>query len=175
MSKMETLSLWQPWASLIAVGAKQIETRSWPISYRGPLVIHAAKTFEAVHEAKRDLYGDNLNFPKNDPQCFARRMLYAFSESELFSPSFKFSDLPFGALVCVVDLIDCVPTESIIDISDRERAFGNFAPGRYAFKLANVRYFREPVPANGRQGIFKTAPPLHDLVYPSRGLGVVAE
>lgn len=39
---MKALTLHQPWASLIAVGAKKIETRSWSTSYRGPLAIHAA-------------------------------------------------------------------------------------------------------------------------------------
>ena len=38
------LSLWQPWASAIALGLKKIETRSWYTPYRGPLLIHAAKT-----------------------------------------------------------------------------------------------------------------------------------
>lgn len=37
------LTLHQPWASLVAVGRKRIETRSWSTSYRGPLAIHAAK------------------------------------------------------------------------------------------------------------------------------------
>lgn len=39
---MKALSLWQPWASLIADGRKKIETRHWVLNYRGPLVIHAA-------------------------------------------------------------------------------------------------------------------------------------
>jgi len=40
---MKALSLWQPWASLVALRVKTIETRSWSTSYRGPLAIHAAK------------------------------------------------------------------------------------------------------------------------------------
>lgn len=40
---MKALSLWQPWASLIADGRKKIETRYWQLLYRGPLAIHAAK------------------------------------------------------------------------------------------------------------------------------------
>src|SRR5690348_17556570 len=42
---MKALTLTQPWASLVAIGAKRIETRSWSTSYRGPLAIHAAKGF----------------------------------------------------------------------------------------------------------------------------------
>ena len=40
---MKALTVQQPWATLIAVGAKQIETRSWKTDYRGPLAIHASK------------------------------------------------------------------------------------------------------------------------------------
>jgi hypothetical protein len=40
---MRALSLWQPWASLIADGRKKIETRHWEMTWRGPLAIHAAK------------------------------------------------------------------------------------------------------------------------------------
>ena len=40
---MKCLSLWQPWASLVVIGAKRFETRSWPTNYRGPLLIHAAQ------------------------------------------------------------------------------------------------------------------------------------
>lgn len=39
---MIALSLWQPWASLIADARKTIETRHWEMRYRGPLAIHAA-------------------------------------------------------------------------------------------------------------------------------------
>jgi hypothetical protein len=39
---MKALSLHQPWATLMAMGVKQVETRSWSTKYRGPLLIHAA-------------------------------------------------------------------------------------------------------------------------------------
>ncbi len=42
---MKALSLTQPWASLVAIGAKNIETRSWSTGYRGWLAIHASKAF----------------------------------------------------------------------------------------------------------------------------------
>lgn len=32
---MKALSLTQPWATLMAIGAKRIETRSWGAAYRG--------------------------------------------------------------------------------------------------------------------------------------------
>lgn len=43
---MKAITLTQPWATLVAIGAKRIETRSWATRYRGPLAIHAAKGIE---------------------------------------------------------------------------------------------------------------------------------
>jgi hypothetical protein len=40
---MKVLTLAQPWATLVAIGAKKIETRSWPTNYRGPLAIQFAR------------------------------------------------------------------------------------------------------------------------------------
>lgn len=36
---MKAITIWQPWASLLAYGGKQFETRSWATSYRGPMDI----------------------------------------------------------------------------------------------------------------------------------------
>ena len=40
---MKALPVTQPYATLVALGAKHIETRSWSTRYRGPLAIHAGK------------------------------------------------------------------------------------------------------------------------------------
>ncbi len=40
---MKGLTIRQPWASLIAMGQKTIEVRSWPTKYRGPLLITASR------------------------------------------------------------------------------------------------------------------------------------
>lgn len=40
---MKAITVWQPWASLLASGRKKYETRSWATSYRSPIAIHAAK------------------------------------------------------------------------------------------------------------------------------------
>lgn len=40
---MKALTVWQPWAQLLAKGTKNNETRSWGTKYRGRILIHAAK------------------------------------------------------------------------------------------------------------------------------------
>lgn len=40
---MKALSIRQPWASLIVMGIKDIENRTWPTRHRGSVLVHAAK------------------------------------------------------------------------------------------------------------------------------------
>lgn len=40
---MKAISIMQPWAWLIVHGHKDVENRSWPTSFRGPVLIHAGK------------------------------------------------------------------------------------------------------------------------------------
>lgn len=40
---MKAISIRQPWASLIVLGIKDIENRSWPTSQRGIVLVHASK------------------------------------------------------------------------------------------------------------------------------------
>jgi len=41
--KIAALSLHQPWASMVAQGAKTIETRTWGTRHRGPLLVCASR------------------------------------------------------------------------------------------------------------------------------------
>lgn len=43
---MKALSIRQPWAWAILYAGKQVENRSWPTTYRGPILIHASKTYD---------------------------------------------------------------------------------------------------------------------------------
>jgi hypothetical protein len=43
---MKALTVCQPHAHLIAIREKRVENRTWPTSYRGPLLIHAGKSRE---------------------------------------------------------------------------------------------------------------------------------
>jgi len=44
--KIKAISLHQPWASMIAQGAKTIETRTWPTDHRGDLLIVSTQSPE---------------------------------------------------------------------------------------------------------------------------------
>lgn len=44
--KIKVLSIRQPWAWLIVNGYKTIENRTWRVNDRGPILIHAGKSFD---------------------------------------------------------------------------------------------------------------------------------
>lgn len=139
---MKALSLWQPWATLIAIGAKQYETRSWATAYRGPLVIHAAKSNEGL-------------------ACISQPPFRLALAGQHWN---HVNDIPRGVALCIVDLVDCIRTEKLHSyLSEQERAFGDYSDGRYAWSLINVRPFNAPIPMRGAQGLFDCTVPLDEL------------
>lgn len=133
--RVRAISLWQPWASAVALGLKTYETRHWWTGYRGPLVIHAARRWTRAEREFAAVEHALGRLPKR---------------------------LPLGALVCICDLVDVQPTEdAALAIGAVERIYGNYAPGRFAWKLENVRAFDEPIVWAGRQGFFTV--PMSDL------------
>lgn len=48
---MMALSIQQPWAWLIVNGYKDIENRTWPTTFRGPVLIHAGKRIDFESES----------------------------------------------------------------------------------------------------------------------------
>lgn len=154
---MKALSLWQPWASLLAAGVKRYETRSWSTMHRGILAVHAAKHWNAEME----------ELARSSP----------FSELIYNRLGLDYRDFrrlaPFGAVVGVVRLRACVRTDAIDEtlsaaglapLSSRERALGNYAPGRFAWQTDHWRALPEPIPLRGRQGLFDLSPHLADAI-----------
>jgi hypothetical protein len=46
METPKILTVRQPWAWAIIHGGKDIENRTWPVDYRGPVIIHAGRAFD---------------------------------------------------------------------------------------------------------------------------------
>jgi hypothetical protein len=67
-------------------------------------------------------------------------------------------NLPLGGILAVVKIVEIVRTETIVKtLSKKEIAFGNYASGRYAWKLELVKTLEKPIPMNGAQGLFEVA------------------
>lgn len=167
---IKALSLWQPWATAIACGAKRIETRHWSTKYRGPLAIHAAQTDqcsrpENTFTRRRGCVGGCSYNRSLDLKAGAAARVAAGIAAE--------GDLPHGCIIAVADLVACWPTrigdERVfyeggsyhkppgrigLQVPPSELALGDFSRGRYGWILSNVRALPEPIPYRGRQGLF---------------------
>ncbi len=81
-------------------------------------------------------------------------LIHAAKRTDECSDSQK-QALPFGAIVCLVDLVDCRRTEDLRDsISEQEHDLGNYGDGRFGWVMANVRMLATPLPYKGAQGFF---------------------
>ncbi len=165
-SCLKALTFYQPWAQLVALGVKTIETRSWSTKYRGPLAIHAGSSNE--HTGGKCL----------DARCHGVALATA-------SRSMNHARLPLGSVVAKCYLVDVLPIEThfdghdclVVDGSgslslvstcepwpDESRAFmtsdvsdqlryGDFTPGGFAWIFEEIKPI-DPIPAKGRQGLW---------------------
>ncbi len=136
---MKCISLWQPWATAVAMRWKRYETRSWARAYRGPVAIHAAKQdgtsgLEIYNQAAMIFKMANQQAP----------VVHEF---------------PRGAIVACAEIVEVRPAQEVArDLalvpSGMELLWGDFADGRYAWRLDNVRQLAEPIPFRASQGLF---------------------
>lgn len=175
---MKVLTLHQPWATLIALGMKTIETRGERTMLKERIAIHAAS--RSSHR-QRDLFDVDLgelthlyNERQGNGWYLAREVI-----SDIVP-------LPFGAIVATAELYDCVPiidhttcredsphhvctapsgalyrhlpiSGPLSEITSEwphhgELPFGDYRPGRWAWLLRDVRPLDEPAPFVGGQG-----------------------
>lgn len=150
---MKALSMTQPWAQLVAVSAKRVETRSWSTRYRGPLAIHAAKCYPAAAR----VWGDTPSF--------RAALIDGMTRAHLpYRHEVTTDDLPTGVIVATCRLVGCfritrslsyrLETGEGIELTERELVFGDYEPGRYGWLLADAKALPEPIPARGRLGLW---------------------
>jgi activating signal cointegrator 1 len=130
---MKALSLWQPWASALALGVKRVETRSWPTRYRGPFMIHASLRrmigeLEEALAAQVAILGAG-RLPRGVDQC------------------------PLGVVLALAELVDVVRVEDF-QPTDNERMWGDYSAGRYAWIVRVGEPLEVPEPASGSLGFW---------------------
>jgi hypothetical protein len=145
---VKALTLTPPWGTLIACGEKAVETRSWRTSHRGLLAIHQAQGLAGM--TKRDLE----YLVESEP--FASALSPHLSG---YTAAERAANLPRGAIVAVVEVIDCLPVGADGHprgdfVDDRERAFGNYAHGRWAWMLRHRITYPDGIPCAGARGLW---------------------
>lgn len=135
MRKVKVISLKQPWAYLLAIGAKKFETRPWqPRQYRsGELFIHASEKIDF----------NDLELCREDPHF------------KKYIPKPQSGILVQGAIIGKVNLVEIVSTESIRDsLSAQERAFGDYRDGRWAWRCEDAALLFLPIKVKGKLSLW---------------------
>ena len=125
---MRAITLHQPYATLIAVGIKTIETRSW-FCRPGELAIHAAK---------RIMGDDGLHIANVASRVHSFAMCY-----------------PRGAVLATCRIDECIPTDVARDLYPEQIPWGNFDNGRWAWIIKDVKQLNPQVPCRGFQRFFE--------------------
>jgi len=132
----KVITLKQPWAQLVIQGHKQFETRGFQTSYRGELYIHSSGHF-------------NTEFIE---LCYTEPF-----KSCIKSPHY----LRCGYIIGKVDLVKCESTSIIkqtligSELGEREIAFGDYGPGRFAWLLEHPVIFERPIKQKGALSIWE--------------------
>lgn len=136
---MKVISVWQPFASLAALGHKRIETRGYP--------------------APKALIGERIGIASTKVIKPEQRAAY---NDETFQKHYQplgmppLEELQHGYLLATVLLHSCdvITEEDLEDVTDEEQAFGWWRPGRYAWRLRDNEPLADPIRVSGQQGIW---------------------
>lgn len=145
---MKALSLYQPWASLMAGGKKRIETRSWP--HPGPfpaiVAIHAAKTWT----------GRLAALCRESPFREALEECSIFTHSDARNLRRAKGNMPFGCVLAIGRIREVIGTEEVIFKASEltEYKFGDYSPGRYAWVFDKIIPLPEPIAVDGQRGLW---------------------
>ena len=156
-SEMYALTLWQPWATLIAEGIKVFETRSWkpPKNLIGQQI--------AIHAAKKKPTREEID---NYSTAIRREMekLYGFTN--------WWETIPYGSIIATTTIGGFFFVQEVVDAFVRVKGlrtdeshkstpgyldidmFGDYSPGRYAWRLWDLSKEIEPIPAKGKLGLW---------------------
>ena len=150
---MYAVTLHQPWATLITLGVKNMETRSWPAPERllGQLIaVHAGKRVvrrpgECIERELRRRVGQDWIRTIPTGAVLATAALAGMARVE-------YVDLTSGHVVHNVDTeIGC----AVGTARTRIDPWGDFRSGRWLWFLTDVKALPEPIPAVGHQSFWR--------------------
>jgi hypothetical protein len=144
---VKAVTVYNPWALLIALQKKRHETRGFkPASMKKGdyLAIHAGRHFT---KEERDY-------------CFREPFRSVLRQHGI--EYITADTMPCGVMLCLTRLVAVWRAEDIRDtLSPAERAFGNYGNKRYAWELEVIHVFEKPIPVSGQQGIWNWELPIN--------------
>ncbi len=140
---MKCLTVHQPWAALLMLGARLDHVRDWMPAFRGRLAVHAARRFA----------------PEDQLLCEREPI-----RSILRQAGLSRLDLPRGAILGTAHLSEVIPRA----VFERER-LPLFEPaavpgdGQYVWHFTDPVRLPRPVPWRGQLGLFQVRAALLDV------------
>jgi hypothetical protein len=144
---MYCISLNQPYASLVAIGAKRWETRPFRISKNHGIVAIAA-TAKTPKDCQLLLDQPDFRQPIEkaglDPEALPLGVIVAAGQAEVAITTTQWIRQHCRRLMKFRE--------------EREYIFGDYSPGRFATFFPIVKRLAEPVKVRGMQGLYKLPP-----------------
>jgi hypothetical protein len=119
---LRVLTIRQPWAYAIMELGKDVENRTWPTEYRGPLIVHSSVKPE----------------PSNILEPYVSKAVMSRLDD---------SEMALGAILGVVDLVDC--------IEDSTSKWADDPDDAWHWILKNPRKLSKPIFCKGSLGLWK--------------------
>lgn len=140
---MKVLSLLQPWAQLVVIGAKKIETRGWKPRQ------------DVMNQIKREGFLIHASLNEKDAQ-----LLCGIPGIEPFKQYIRYyTDLTYGAIVGHVMFHDAITTSTNFGMStiekwvkgnwEIEKQFGDYSNNRFGWLLSDAKKFETPITCKG--------------------------
>jgi hypothetical protein len=152
------LSMWQPWASLLAAGIKGVESRGQNTKFRGEFFIHATA---GINKKAYDYYLKNEDF-----RIYVNEFLQISDFKPLELREFK-ARFTTGAIIGRAVLVDSMPSFDLKKIYEdagrwvaweKEFVLGIHESDRYAWECSGHTTFATPTPIKGCQSILWKIP-----------------
>lgn len=124
---MKTITIKQPWATLIAEGYKEYEFRTWKTKYRGDILIHAGKSIDKKAMERFEYLGLEYPIGKIIAKATITDCIYV--------------DLEFTQ--------KCIKKDPIVYKNLINKGDGN----EYGFKLENIEKI-DPIEVNGKLSLW---------------------
>lgn len=172
---MKAISLYQPWASLLAHRQKKIETRSWRFPFRLPAVLAVHATAKVDSKLVAQLVNDSRDGPAfRAALTQIGHQVYEWNPGE-YAVGGRF---PVGAVLAVGRLRWCVPSERFhpfprhflesigalnqkysLSITTWEPHFGDYRKGRFAWVFDRMELLPAPVSVRGNRKVWEWQAP----------------
>jgi hypothetical protein len=151
---IKTLTLTQPWATLVMLGEKRVETRTIQFKHRGPVAIHAARYEKDESWRWKEGHPFLVALARHGVQPMHLLFGRVLGTVE-FADGCNFTEDPFPK---------CLPSSWWPHLAEFEQQFGDYRHKRGGMLLQNARWLADPPVVSGMNGLWNWEP-AGDLVY----------